>query len=189
MKYRTKARIVIVLAIVAFAVLAAVCNAAERPAPLDPNRVPFPYEPNLCPSPVLDYVISEPNLSVVYAIGAHNRWGLDIELDVVDANGELIDVVVQKLGRAKDPNGGWNQYWQFAWTPPAIEKVHYLELICTDKVGRQDRCTLLVYAVYDDAPFIFHGSPPIARLTQAQRLWQYAKKVQQPLTLPTRVWR
>jgi len=163
--------------------------AATRPPELGPDEIPFAYDPNLCPSPLLAYVISEPNLSVVYAVGAHNKWGLDIELDVVNANGQLIDIVVQKLGRAKDPQGGWNQYWQFAWTPPPVEMVHYLEIVVTDKVGRTARRTLLVYAVHDDTPFIFHGSPPVSRLNEAQRLWQYAKKIQKPLTKPTRVWR
>jgi len=193
MKYRTKARIVIVLTIVVFAVMAAVCNAAERPAPLDPNDIPFAVDPNAYTADLLDYVEAEPNVSFVSTVQAHNKGGWETELSIVMADGSPTDHVVQRLTTkpVKDPNGGWNQGFQWAWTPPA-EGVFYLELRLTTTgkpEWKGDRRTVVVYAYGEDAPFLWVRDVPILRLTEAQRLWMHAKKVQQPLTSPTRVWR
>ena len=73
-------------------------------------------------------------------------------------------------------------------TFPPEEKVHYLEVIAVDKAGRQDIRTLLVYTVYDDAPFIFISEPvSMTRIKEAQKLWQVAMKKGVPLTKPTRL--
>ncbi len=160
--------------------MAIALSAAEKP-PV-PNDVPFVYDPNLCPSAVMAWVITEPNLSLVYAVGVHNKYGLDVTLTV-----NAVDVLVDRIGKAEDPNGGWNQYFQFAWKPPH-EAIHYLEIVATDVAGRQDKRTLLVYAVYDDAPFIFPvDTIPISRMKHAQRMVQVAKKVGFAMTKPVAV--
>ena len=159
----------------------------ERPPIMEPNNVPFVYEPNLCLSPVMAWIIAEPNISTIYGVGSHNKWGLSTELTIVDPAGG--EVIIQKLGKYKDPAGGWNQYWQFMFTM-SVEGVHYLELTVTDKVGRTDCRTLLVLVTKDDTPFIFPGSPPplpVSRIKEAQRFWQYAKKNNYPVTKPTTV--
>jgi hypothetical protein len=159
--------------------------AKERP-PV-PTDVPFEFDPNLCQSEVMDWAIAEPNLSIVYAVGAHNKWGLEIDFALSPSDPTTL-VVVDKLGKAKDPEGGWNQYWQFSLTLPPIEKVHYINLVATDKAGRTDSRTLLIYAVFDDAPFLFPSEPlPVSRMKEAQKLWQVAMKKGTPMTKPTTV--
>jgi hypothetical protein len=135
----------------------------------------------------MDWKIAEPNMSAIYAVGAHNKWGLDIDVGVTcpDPN---VYILVDRLEKKKDPAGGWNQFFQFAMTFPPEEKVHYLEVIAVDKAGRQDIRTLLVYTVYDDAPFIFISEPvAVTRIKEAQKLWQVAMKKGVPLTKPTRL--
>lgn len=180
-----------ITAIAITSLLVSTSTAVTRP-PV-PTDVPFEYDPNLCSSSLMDFVITEPNVSVVSAIGGHNRWGLDLELDVARCDGQIIDVNVQRMSKVKDPNGGWNQYWQWSWTPPASlqDEVYYLELRLIDEIGRQNRRTILVYAVQDDPPFLFpvRGPIPVARVKQAQRHWQWVKKHGKTLTSPTRVAR
>ena len=175
-------------AILTITLLLGACASAVTKPPV-PTDMPFAFDPNLCPSPILDWIIVEPNLSLVYAIGVHNRFGMTIEIDVIGTGGDPIETLVDALGKSPDPDGGWNQYFQIAWTPPAGEGLHYLEIRARDIVGRQDRRTLLVYTVADDAPFIFpvHGPLPVSRMKAAQRLVQVAKKVGFPLTKPITV--
>jgi len=158
---------------------------ASVPPVLGPNDVPFAYDPNLCTASIMDWQIAEPNIAAIYSVGAHNKWGLDIELTTNDPN-----ILIQKLAKAKDPEGGWNQYWQCMFTY-SVEGVHYIEITVEDKVGRTDCRTLLVLCVSDDTPFIFPGSPPViisdARIKDAQRFWQFAKKNNYPVTKPTTV--
>ncbi|HUS74279.1 MAG TPA: hypothetical protein VMY06_14560 [Sedimentisphaerales bacterium] len=158
-----------------------------RPPDLEPNDVPFAYEPNLCLSPIMDWQIAEPNIAAIYGVRYHDSRGLDTELTAVDPNGP--EILVQKLGRFKDPEGGWSQYWQIMFTISG-EGVHYLELETEDKLGRWDCRTLLVLSISDDTYFILPGSPPplpVSRIKEAQRFWQYAKKVGYPVTKPTSV--
>jgi hypothetical protein len=159
---------------------------ADIPPVMGPNDVPFAYEPNLCLSPVMDWVITEPNISTIYGVGYHDHRGLSVELTASDPNGP--DILIQKLDRYKDPAGGWNQYWQCMFTIPA-DGVHYIELETVDKIGRTDCRTLLVLVTSDDSYFIFPGTPPlpVSRIKDAQRFWQYAKKLNYPVTKPTRV--
>lgn len=165
-------------------ILLLTCSVFAITKPLVPTDMPFVVDPNMHTSPILDWIIVEPNHSLVYALGFHNKAGMSVEIDVIGTAGEPIDTLVQTLGVAKDPDGGYNQYFQIAWTPPSEEKLHYLEIRATDVIGRQVRATLLVYAVYDDVPFFFpvHGPIPVSRIKQAQRMVQYAKKHQFPLT-------
>ena len=157
-----------------------------RPPDLEPNDVPFAYEPNLCTSPVMDWAYAQPNLASIYSIGSHNKWGMDTEITVNDAN-----IIIQKLDKVKDPDGGWNQYFQimFAYS---VDGVHYIEITVTDKIGRSDSRTLLVLVVSNDPPFVFPGSlrPPVAdsRINEAKRFWQYARKRGYRVTMPTNVW-
>ena len=102
--------------------LAGMAMGVERPPAMGPNDVPFVYDPNLCLSPVMDWVINEPNISGIYSVGSHNKWGVKTELTVYTA-GET--VLVQPLGKYKDPNEGWNHYWSCMFTF-ADEGVHYL---------------------------------------------------------------
>lgn len=168
-------------------ILAGLLSVITRP-PV-PNDVPFEFDVNCCASEVMSWIIVEPNLSLVYAIGVHNKFGLAIDIDVVGTSDEPIDTLVDRLGKVADPDGGWNQYFQIAWTPPPGEQIHYLELRATDAAGRQDRRTLLVYATDDTGPIIFpiHGPLPVSRIKSAQRLVQVAKKVGFPLTRPITV--
>jgi len=193
MKYRTKARVAIVAAIVAFLALVTFASAAERPAPLDPNEIPFAIEPNAYTADLLDYVVAEPNVSVVSSVSIHNKGGWLCDLTIVMADGTPADTVIQRLAErpVKDPNGGWNQGFQWAWTPPA-EGVYYLELRASTRdkaTWKVDRRTVVVYAFGEDLPFLWVRDLPELRLTQAEKIWQYATKLQRPLTSPTRVWR
>ncbi len=164
--------------------LASALSAVTRP-PV-PASIPFAYDPNLCPSPVMDWIVAEPNETIVYAVGVHNRLGMVVNLAVTGTAEQ--DVLIDRVGTVEDPADGWNQYFQFAWTPPAAEAIHYVEITATDLTGRQDSRTLLVYAVYDDAPFIFPvRTLPVSRIRQAQRLVQVAKKVNFPMTKPIQV--
>jgi len=181
-KYKLEVGFIIVC--VALIVTLFTMGATKPPVPID---IPFEYDPNLCLSPVMDWKIAEPNMSAIYAVGAHNKWGLDIDVGVTcpDPN---VYILVDRLEKKKDPAGGWNQFFQFAMTFPPEEKVHYLEVIAVDKAGRQDIRTLLVYTVYDDAPFIFISEPvSMTRIKEAQKLWQVAMKKGVPLTKPTRL--
>ena len=153
-----------------------------------PTDVPFEHDPNKCLSEVMDWVICEPYMSTVYACGYHNRWGLDVSIEMISGDPNVA-IITDRLDKANDPNGGWNQYYQFGITPPAGEKVHYIEIVSTDKAGRQDKRTLLLYAVYDDEGYLFPVTPlPLTRTKEAQRLWQMAKKAGKPLTKPTKIW-
>ena len=148
-----------------------------------PTNVPFSYDPNLCLSPVMDWIVVEPNYSLVYAVGVHNTYGLKVEVEVYGPNVTSVDILVQDIGTVADPNGGINQYFQIGWSPPVGEMVHYLELRASDLAGREDRRTLLVYVAEDDVPFLFPvKSLPVAHIRSAQRFVQYAKKMGFPLT-------
>ena len=155
-----------------------------------PADIPFEHDPNLCASPVLSWIIVQPSLSLVYAVGVHHPGGMEINLSVVGTGGEPIDVLTDEIGSAEAPDGGLNRYYQIAWTPPAGEALHYIELIATDAIGRQDRRTVLVYVVgVDGGPTLFpvHGPLPVGRMKQAQRTVQVAKKQRFPLTTPVQV--
>ena len=155
---------------------------ATVPPELNPADVPFAYEPNLCLSSVMDWQIVEPGIAAIYSVGSHNKWGLDTEMTTNDSG-----ILIQKLEKTKDPEGGWNQWFQCMFTYSA-EGVHYVNFTTTDKKGRTESRTLLVLAVSDDTPFIFPGSPPVAsRDKEAQRFWQVAVKKGYPVTKPTSV--
>lgn len=162
--------------------MAIAVGAAEKP-PV-PNDVPFQFDPNLCPSPVMDWVIADANISLVCAVRVHNKYGLRVNLTV-----NFTDILVDRIDTTKDPNGGWNQSFQFAWTPPPIEEIHYLGIVATDAAGRQDRRTLLIYVVYDDAPVIFSADnmSPVSREKHALRMVEVAKKREFPMTKPVAV--
>jgi len=155
----------------------------STPPELGPDNVPFVYDSNLCPSSVIDWQIAEPNMAAIYSVGSHNKWGLDTDMSTNDPN-----ILIQKLEKTKDPDGGWNQWYQCMFTYSA-EGVKYIEFTATDKKGRTESRTLLVLVTEDDTPFIFPGSPPlpVARIKDAQRFWQYAMKNNYPTTKPTSV--
>ena len=152
------------------------------PPELGPEDVPFPYDPNMCMSSVMDWQVVEPGIASIYSVGSHNKWGLETEMTTNDPN-----ILVQKLEKVKDPEGGWNQWYQCMFTY-SREGVHYVNVTATDKKGRTESRTLVVLAVMDDPPFIFPGSPVSdARIKDAQRFWQVAAKKGYPVTKPTRV--
>ena len=172
--------------VVLILLLAACASAVTRP-PV-PTDIPFPYDPNLCKSPIMEWIVVEPNLTFVYAIGVHNLHGLKVNVSMMGTGVSPIDVLVERLGVVEDPDGGWNQYFQIAWTPPEGEQVYYPEIIAVDLAGRIDRRTVLIYAVFDDAPFIFPVQElPVSRMKAAQRMIQVAKKVRFPMTKPVHV--
>lgn len=157
---------------------------AERPPVLEPNDVPFAYDPNSCPSPVMDWRITRMGTASIYSISAHDEAAVAIVMSGYIAGS---DVLVYYLDKAKDPNGGWNQYWNCAFTLNRTG-VHYLEFTASDTIGREDRRTVLILSVEDDGLFIFPGAPPIiTKVEDAQRLVQHAKKKQFPMTKPVRV--
>ena len=160
--------------------LTSLSSAVTRP-PV-PTDMPFAWDPNLCSSPILEWIIVPPSTGVVYAVGYHNE-GLHVDISVAGTGGEPIDVLVQSVGTVADPNGGWNHYFQIAWTPPPGEMLHYLQLLATDAIGRQASVTLLVYATTVDPGVFFpvRGPIPVSRMKDAQRMVQYAKKQQFPL--------
>jgi len=173
--------------VVLLMLLAVPAWSVTRPPDLEPNDVPFAYDPNLCTSPVMDWQIVDPNIAAIYGVRYHDSRGLDTELTAVDPNG--VEIIIQSLGRYRDPEGGWSQYWNIMFTISS-EGVHYIELETVDKLGRSDCRTLLVLAISDDSFFILPGSPPplpISRIKEAQRMWQYAKKMNYPVTKPTSV--
>jgi len=154
---------------------------ARPPVPVD---IPFEYDPNMVTAEILQWFVAEPNVTFVCTVAAHNRWGLRTELEVTDCYDPNSAILIQRSEKLKDPEGGWNQYWNVMITISG-EGVHYIELKCIDKVGRTDERTLLVLCVKDDVPFLFIESAPTISIKQAQRSWQYAKKVGYPATMPT----
>jgi hypothetical protein len=151
--------------------------------PPEPNDIPFEYDVNAVPAEILLWSIAEPNLTVSTTIAVHNKWGLHVDLIAYDHTDANTPVLVQRSQKQKDPDGGWNQYFNVLVTLSG-EGVHYIELTCIDKVGRQDKRTLLILGAKDDTPYIFVESPPIISTREAQRAWQYAKKMKYPVTNP-----
>jgi hypothetical protein len=175
--------------------LATELHATERPPALDPNDVPFGIDPNQYTADLLDFIVAEPNLSSVSTVYAHNKGGWETELAIVMADGTPTDHLVQKLTNkpVRDPNGGWNQGFQWAWTPPG-EGIYYLELRLSTKgkpQWRGDARTVVVYSYGEDPPFLYTYKPdvPILRIAQVQRLWQRSVKLGKAMTKPTHVWR
>ena len=167
--------------------------AMSRPPAIDVNDIPFAIDSNSYSADLLDYVIAEPNISVVSSVNIHNKGGWLCDLDIIMADGTPTDTVIQRLAERpiKDPNGGWNQGFQWAWKPPA-EGVYYLELRASTKgkpEWKVDRRMIVIYAYGEDTPFLWVRDLPELRLTQSQKLWQYAMKMQKPMTNPTEVWR
>lgn len=134
--------------------VSAVLRAAERPPELGPVDVPFVYDPNLCTAPVLSWLVIEPNISSIFRVSAHNRWGKRIDLTVTDAHDPNIYVLIDQNPMTGGPFNGYDQNWQCMITP-AVEGVHYLELTATDMRGRTDRRTLLMLCAADEPPFLF----------------------------------
>lgn len=193
MSFDKKARLSIVFVLVVFLILVAIAH-AERPAPLDPNSIPFATDPNSYTSDLLDYVVGESGKSFVSTINIHNKGGWLCNLAITMSDGSPTSTVIQRLTErpVKDPNEGWNQEFQWAWTPPS-EGVFYLELIAST-IGKPewktDRRTVVVYAYGEDIPYLWVADvPELSRMIQAQRLWQYSVKLGTPLTNPTNVWR
>ena len=191
MAFETKGRSIVAGTVIVFMIT--VISWGQRPIPLDPNEVPFGIDPNFYTADLLQWVVADPNVSIISTIQAHNKGGWATELSVVMADGTPTDAVVQKLTTkpVQDPNGGWNQGFQWGWTPRS-EGVFYLELRLTTKgkpLWKGDRRTVVVYAFGEDIPYLVVQDVPILRLTQAQRLWQYSMKAGRPLTKPTKVVR
>lgn len=162
--------------------LIAIMMIVDRPPA--PSDVPFEFDPNMVTSEVLIWYIAEPNVTFAFTVGAHNRWGLQTELSASDCYDSNTPILIDRGPKQKDPEGGWNQFFNVLVTPRS-EGVHYIDLVCEDKVGRQDKRTLLVLCVADDTPFIFVEVPPTITVAEAQRTWQVAKKIGYPATSPT----
>jgi hypothetical protein len=167
---------------------------ATRPPAMDPNTVPFVVDPNSYDpnAPLIDYMVTDANVSVVSVVYAHNKGGWETELAIVMADGSPTSSVIAKLTPkpVKDPNGGWNQGFEWSWTPPD-EGIYFLELRLSTKgkpTWKGDRRTVVVFAG-QDVPFLWVIDVPVLRLAEAQKFWQVAKKQNTSLTKPTRVWR
>ena len=172
--------------LIAIAVLlTSICHAATKPPPLGPNDVPFVYDPNLCLSPVMDFVQSEPNNVLVYAIGVHCQPGRTVTVAV----GGMAGVVSLPVGDVPDPNGGRNYYFQVSGRVPDIEGVYYLNISATDSTGQRDARTVLVQALSYKPPFIFpvRGPIPTAYNYEAHKLTEYCKSVGLPVAWPDRM--
>ena len=140
----------------------------------------FDYDPNMCPSPAFDSIISDPNISCVYTFQVRSIGGREVTCSI-DYPGQF---VISRLTKVKDGRY-WVQTFQFLWTPPDYEIVHYIEIKATDDKGRSDRRTLVFWA-YADSPQIWPDIP-VVHVRGAQRLWQVAKKRGIVVTLPTHV--
>ena len=170
-------------------------EAAIQPPALDPNDIPFAVDPNAYDpnAPLIDYMVGDPNVSIISTVYAHNKGGWETVLAIVMGDGSPTSSAISKLTPkpVKDPNSGWNQGFEWAWTPPG-EGVYYVELRVTTKgksTWKGDRRTVVIYAYGQDIPFLWVRDVPTLRLIAAQRFWQQATKLGYPITYPTRVWR
>jgi len=154
-----------------------------------PENIPFPHDPNMVTSDILEWFVTEPNLTFVYFPAVKNKWGLHVDFEVSDCYDANTPILVERGVKEPDPEGGWIQRFRVMVTP-SKEGVHYLEMTAIDKKGRTDIRTLLVLCVADDTPFIFMDDRPvITKMKDAQKAWQYARKLGYPATSPTRVLR
>lgn len=175
-------------AVLLFAIAAGITFGITQRPPI-PADIPFPYDSNLVTAEILEWFIAEPNLSFIYSPAVKNKWGLEVDFIVVDCYDSNTPILVERGTREKDPDGGWIQRFQVIATL-SKEGVHYLEMTAVDKKGRTDVRILLVLCAADDPPFIFMEDPPVitdAQLKNAQKTWQYAKKMQYSATNPTHV--
>jgi hypothetical protein len=164
---------------------------AAPPPVVDANDVPFTFDPNFCAYPVMDWAISEPNLSITYAVELVSKSGRAATLQIWDGSGVLIDPYIRYDGRVKDPNG-WAHKWQI-FHVPRYEGVHHLNIKAT--YGKRswtnawgllagpttsDGRTILLLAVKDDSPYLRPDLTvfPVARINRAQNGWQAAMKVE-----------
>lgn len=183
-------KLLVVLAILA---VLSVKSYGLRPPPMDPNDVPFAFDPNNFASDLLSYVVTDSNVSVISTIRAHNKGGWLTDLYIAMCDGSPTDSVIQRVTArpVKDPNGGWIQEFTWGWTPPG-EGVYYLEfrLSTRGKPGwKGDVRTILVYAYGEDIPYLTIVDVPNLMVRRAQKLWQHAKKIDQPLTAPSRIFK
>lgn len=150
-----------------------------RPAPMDPNLVPFGFDPNLCSSDLLDYVVVEPNMSVISTVYARNKGGWLTELDIVTCDRSVTDAVITRTTArpVKDPNGGWIQEFQWGWTAPH-EGVFHLEFRLSTQgkpAWKSDIRAILVYAYVEDQPWLYTRDIPVLDVKKFQRTWMRSK--------------
>ncbi len=161
------------LAVIVIITLTSTALAVDRPG--EPNDVPFEWNPNACPVPAFDWVVIEPNVSMVYAFSVVNRFGTDVNsVEITRADQVLMDFAVDRLDK-RQAGGLWVQDFHFLWTPPPGEACYYLQVKVTDAFGRSGARTLLVLCLSDDPPVIYpHDYPTITR-RQKQKTWQDIK--------------
>jgi len=146
--------------------------AVERPA--EPNDIPFEFDPNLCQSEIMAWTITGEQVSSIYTVAVWNEWGLSTELTVTG----IPNILVQKIEKLPDAEGGWNQRFTFSFVAP-VAGVHYLNMTATDFIGQSDTRTLLVLAMNNEPPILRPYSPPIitpVSIKSGQRHWQYGTK-------------
>jgi len=176
MKYRTKARIVIVLTIVVFAVMAAVCNAA-----IDPNSMPFSPDPNAYTEPIVGYGDGDPNTPMVFETTVRNKggWNVDLSIEMADGTPTSVSMQAETSKPIHDPNtGGFKKVFNWSWTPPA-EGVYYLELRATTRGKPEWQAgtgTVILYCYGEDVPWIEMPDPPIVSIADKQRTFQVVQK-------------
>ena len=154
-----------------------------------PTDIPFPYDPNMVTSEILEWFVAEPNLTFVFSPSVKNKWGLQVDFEVIDCSDANTPILVERGIREKDTDGGWIQRFQVMVTP-SKEGLHYIEMTAVDKKGQTDTRTLLVLCVEDEPPFIFMEDPPVITkksIKNAQKMWQVAMKRNYPATKPTKV--
>lgn len=146
----------------------------ERPPVMEPNDVPFVYEPNLCQSEIMAWTITGEQVTNIYTVAVWNEWGLSTELTVTG----IPNILVQKIEKLPDAEGGWNQIFTFSFVAPTAG-VHYLNMTATDYIGQSDTRTLMVLAMNNVPPILRPYSPPIitpVSIKNGQRHWQFGAK-------------
>jgi hypothetical protein len=171
--------------------------AAERPAPIEPNKVPFALDANLLQYDLMDWAFCDPNVSVSYQCTVYTKSGRGMGgfsvTELSDPNAP-INVSVLYLRRDKDPNGpGWGHVYEIFYTP-GFEGVHYLHLRAwygkksftphwqiPTGASDVDNRIILLNAVADDTPFLLPGTftvgPNASRRKEAQIAWQRNSKL------------
>ena len=136
-----------------------VAMGTSRPPVLEPNDVAFEYDPNMVQSPVMDFAMTEPNVMWEYDVAAHNNTGRVVNLSVAGVNADRI--IIQRISIVNDPNDEWDQSFTIRFEVPDRERVYYLDIKAVDTKGKSDNRTVLVYAIYNDAPFLYPVRGPV----------------------------
>ena len=154
----------------------------------EPN-VPFPIAPPADAPPVLWWYVAEPGQTIFWPVNVWTRYGSEVAVDVsnADPNGPIWDFAVERVSKQPiDPNNpdyGWNEEFQAAWTVPDSEGVYYVRVTAGINPKPQygehdlrptpalsDSRTWVIKAESYAPPQLWVIDPPL--LTVANRNWQ-----------------